>query len=71
MLRNRHPPHGTCSLKEYLAYQSVQNTEGEEEPLFPPEIPPHSEGLLLQIEIDVGDGRCEVIEVREGTDIQA
>ena len=39
MLRNRHPPHGTCSLKEYLAYQSVQNTEGEEEPLFPPEIP--------------------------------
>ena len=70
-MRNRHPHNHKpiCSLKEYLAYQSVHNTETEDEPLFPLEPSSPAEQPLLQIDIDVGGGRSGLIEVRIGTDV--
>lgn len=50
----------TRSLREYLAYQSVQNSEQEEE----------RRACRFEVEVDMGDGRSEVIVVDEETDIK-
>lgn len=52
----------TRSLREYLAYQSVDHTEHHD--------PPQSAPPRIEVEIEVGDGRSQVIVVDAQTDIE-
>jgi hypothetical protein len=52
----------TCSLREYLAYESVHHSEEND---LPSSAPPR-----IEVEVDVGDGRSQVIVVDGETDIE-
>ena len=52
-------PYPTHSLREYLAHQSIVNSENLEDPTSP----------VLEIEVDIGDGRKELLSINSSTNI--
>jgi hypothetical protein len=63
----------TNSLKEYLEYESAHCTEQTDHKLKINNTSDHdsTETSTFEIEIDIGDGRSEVILVNSKTDIDA
>ena len=57
---NTYKAYPTRSLREYLAHQSVSLHISEQSQLIAPSV---------EIELDVGDGRKEIIEVNAFTNI--